>query len=144
MPRYSNFTSTKLRLVERIAEVDKSALWGMFQWRRAESMWELDAILRVRFHDNETDAPMTVTVPAGFTTDLASVPAAARWFVSVTGLWNRAAVLHDWGYENGIPGASQKDVDQMFRDWMAELGVPAVKRVPMYLAVRAFGWTKWG
>lgn len=41
---------------------------------------------------------LTVTVEAGFVTDLASVPRPLYWFLPPDGPWAQAAVLHDWLY----------------------------------------------
>lgn len=38
----------------------------------------------------------TITVPKGFKTDLASVPALARPFVPLSGRMAKPAILHDW------------------------------------------------
>src|SRR6266567_2531715 len=46
------------------------------------------------------------TIPAGFHTDLATVPAVFRWWIDVTGKHERAAVLHDWLTSVEGPGVS--------------------------------------
>lgn len=48
---------------------------------------------------------ITVDIPAGFETDLASVPAVAQAIVSKVGYWSQAAVVHDLLYNrhrNGL------------------------------------------
>lgn len=50
-----------------------------------------------------------VRVPAGFVTDLASVPAAAQGFRSRVGTYSRAAIVHDWLYWTGACTRSQAD-----------------------------------
>lgn len=80
-------------------------------------------------------------VPAGFTTDFASVPRALWRLVPPWGPYSPAAVVHDYLYRTGT--GTRPDADAAFLGLMKRLGVPAWKRYAMYLAVRAFGWTAW-
>jgi hypothetical protein len=93
-----------------------------------------------------TRAGGTIEVPAGFVTDFASVP----W-----GLWNlepplgdscKAAVIHDRLYATrGLDGRyTRADADGIFREALADLGVPAWKRLLLWAAVRAGGAHGWG
>lgn len=82
-----------------------------------------------------------ITVPEGFRTDLASVPWPAVMFIPVNGKYNQAAVLHDYGYYSQT--RSRKEVDDIFLESMAILGVPFWKRQIMYRAVRLGGWLPW-
>lgn len=84
-------------------------------------------------------AGVTIQVRMGFETDFASVP---RFLWSVfppAGKYSRAAVIHDWLYRETV--VSRFLADAIFREAMAQLGVPLWKRVLMFYAVRAFGWT---
>jgi len=76
------------------------------------------------------------TVPAGFGTDLASVPLGFRNLASkVDGI--EAATVHDYLYRTGkVPRA---EADEVFFD-LLEGQVPGWKRYAMWGAVRAFGW----
>lgn len=78
------------------------------------------------------------TIPAGFVTDLASIPVALQGErMRPDGPWWRAAVLHDWLYvTNAVPRA---EADRLFLDTLRADGVRAAARVPMFLMVRAFG-----
>lgn len=43
------------------------------------------------------DSGLTITVPVGFTTDLASIPPFARWLLNPEdGTFARAAIIHDY------------------------------------------------
>ncbi|ECP7106303.1 DUF1353 domain-containing protein [Salmonella enterica] len=78
-----------------------------------------------------------ISVPAGFVTDLATIP---RIFWSVMppdGKYAKAAIIHDYLYDNAL--RTKKKADLIFLDGMAVLGVPKWKRIVMYLAVRIFG-----
>lgn len=78
------------------------------------------------------------TVPAGFVTDFATVPAVVTWLVPRAGAHTLAAVLHDWTCTEGIrTGAiSSRDADGLFRRTMRELGVPPVRRWLAWAGVR--------
>ena len=95
----------------------------------------------------------TFTVPAGFQTDLASIPRYMTWLVPVAGVQDRAAIVHDWlcgslafAYSHNkasgstvaraVPVASAVDTDGIFRRILRELGVGAVRRWLMWTGVR--------
>lgn len=83
----------------------------------------------------------TISVPAGFVTDFASIPRAFWTILPPTGpMYGKAAVVHDYLYQNGGLGKyTRAQCDLVFRDAMAVLGVSGIKRQTMYLAVRLFG-----
>jgi hypothetical protein len=99
----------------------------------------------------------TITVYAGQCTDLASIPPVVWWCLPPDGPWALAAVFHDAGYRscgsfayNGQRGRtrsavySRAEVDDILRQAMVALGVPAWKRFVIYRAVRLFGQVGWG
>lgn len=77
-------------------------------------------------------------VPAGFRTDLATVPGVVAWLVPRWGLYTRAAVLHDWlctvGIATGV--VTSRDADGIFRRVLRESGVPVLRRWLMWCGVR--------
>lgn len=80
----------------------------------------------------------TITVPAGFVTDFASVPKVLWNLLPPTGPYGKAAVIHDYLYRSY--GFSSKIVaDAIFLEAMKALGVGRCKRNVMYLAVHLFG-----
>lgn len=82
-------------------------------------------------------AQMTITVPAGFRTDLASVPRlpVVYWLTGDTS--SAAAVVHDYLYSTGmVPRAL---ADEVLREASQCTGVPAWRRWIMYLGVRLGG-----
>ncbi|GAG72008.1 unnamed protein product [marine sediment metagenome] len=87
--------------------------------------------------DGNRGSGITVTVPAGIETDLASVPRPLRWLFPPDGPWQAAAVLHDHLYT--VPGCSRFLADALLREAMSRLGIPLWQRVIMYYAVRLFG-----
>ena len=94
---------------------------------------------------------ITIQVPKGFISDFASIPAPLRLFIPKLGLYNKAAVLHDWVYQNHVyPVAegyvceyTRADADLLFLDAMTDLKVKKWKRYAMYKFVRLFGWLAW-
>ncbi len=93
-----------------------------------------------------------ITIPSGFVTDFASIPRILRIIIPKLGRWNKAAVLHDYIYQNPESGLrfevgyvrwSRKGADVVFRDAMEDLGVIKWKRNLMYWAVRIGGWMAW-
>ena len=84
-----------------------------------------------------------IVVPAGFITDLASVPWFARWYVSRDGNHTRAAVIHDYLYarssEASFPDISRRTADRVFLEALRVCGLrPTLARV-LYSAVRIGG-----
>ncbi|EAR0004378.1 DUF1353 domain-containing protein [Salmonella enterica subsp. diarizonae] len=78
-----------------------------------------------------------IEVPAGFVTDLATVPRVFWSVMPPDGKYAKAAIIHDYLYDNAL--RTKKEADLIFLDGMAVLGVPKWKRIVMYLAVRIFG-----
>ncbi len=94
------------------------------------------------------------TVPAGFRTDLTSVPRPFRWLIDVGGDHAPAAVLHDYltrpqsidlperrnpfvpAHNVYRPPVNRSDADGIFRRVLRELGVSAPRRLCMWSAVR--------
>ncbi|EBI4650781.1 DUF1353 domain-containing protein [Salmonella enterica subsp. enterica serovar Oranienburg] len=84
--------------------------------------------------DDESDV---IEVPAGFITDLATVPRIFWILLPPDGKYAKAAIIHDYLYDNAL--RTKKEVDLIFLDGMKVLGVPKWKRIVMYQAVRLFG-----
>jgi len=90
---------------------------------------------------------LTVTIPAGYNTDLASIPQFLWWlFQPFDPSYAAAAVLHDYlrtmGRMNPDGGWEKFDegtADAVFYEAMKILGVPTWKAIIMYLAVRIAG-----
>ena len=83
---------------------------------------------------------LSIVVPEGFVTDFASIPRIFWAILPHDGAYAPAAVVHDYLYSLRFKGCSRFLADSIFRDAMARLNVPIWRRVPMYYAVRAFGW----
>ena len=95
----------------------------------------------------------TYFVPLGFISDLASVPSLFFWLQ--WGVWNIAAIHHDFCYANGFVyqltdgfyfiahEITRKESDRLFLKICLSLGVNPLLAHGMYLAVRIFGGSKW-
>ena len=76
-------------------------------------------------------------VPAGQKTDFASVPRIFVWFIPRYGRYTKAAILHDYLWEDKVTkGMSRLDADGLFRQAMRELNVSFLRRWIMWTAVR--------
>lgn len=95
--------------------------------------WILDDAVRVT-----KGGEASFTVPAGFKTDLASVPR-PFWLLTggKTGKHQRAAVCHD--YQCVVMEMSHKEAAQVFLDIMRQDGVSGWRAKAMYWAVYWFG-----
>jgi hypothetical protein len=94
-------------------------------------------------------------VPAGFDTDLASIPRALWWLISPGGRHGKAAVLHDYLYRvrprvsytgegfEAVMDLARGQADRVFREAMREDGVGLLRAWVMWAAVRLFGWLAW-
>ena len=95
------------------------------------SRWQLVEPLVYQGRDEE------FVVPAGFTTDFASVPQSLTWLVPRYGRYTKAAILHDHLWRLCAEGRfAWADADGILRRAMRELGVPLLRRWLMWGAVR--------
>ena len=84
----------------------------------------------------------TITVPAGFVTDFASIKVLHNAFLFVlfalvSGYGNYAATVHDWLYENGE--LSRKEADAVLYRALRAEGVARWRAWLMYVGVRLGG-----
>lgn len=85
-----------------------------------------------------------LTIPDGFSTDLASVPRLFWSLLPPDGRYEDAAVLHDWlcvqlaeaHARDARPRVNERDTDGLFRRVMREGGVGLVTRWIMWVGVR--------
>ncbi len=102
-------------------------------------LWELAEPFE--YHIGEYPSEQIVRCPSGFKHDFASIPRLFWAILPPTGLYGKAAVIHDWLYRNQwFTEGNRKQADQIFLEAMVVLGVPKWKRVVIYNSVRACGW----
>lgn len=97
-----------------------------------------------------------VRVPAGFVTDFASIPRPLWALMPPHGLYDKAAVVHDWLYgRRRICGETptnavsyvryveRAEADRILLEAMTVLGVGWMTKTLIYRGVRAGGWWAW-
>jgi len=114
-------------------------------WNRRVPRWRLVKPWRVRVpedwrveHDGEPY--LSMTVPAGFECDLASIPRIAYPFAAPHELSLSAAIAHDAHHAAAItPRLTRRQADRLFLRLMRHRRVVAWRRWPAFAAVRLFG-----
>ena len=99
--------------------------------------WELHEGFRYVCKSGEV-----IYVPKGFRTDFASVPRFFWRIIPPTGLYGKAAVIHDFLYQEKLFDRARADA--IFLEGMELLGVSRWKRNLMYRTVRLFGGRAFG
>lgn len=97
-----------------------------------------------------------IVVPAGFVTDLASIPRLVWSIYPPDGPWVKAAVVHDFLYDTqgdgcwwrtcGVernPPYSRREADRILLEGMADRGIGWLERHVIWLAVRLGGYAGW-
>lgn len=86
------------------------------------------------------DSGLTITVPAGYLSDLVTVPALARVFVDVTSpSLVKAAILHDWLLDD--LRISRLEAAAVFHDALRAGGGAPIRTA--LAAVCVWVWTEW-
>lgn len=83
----------------------------------------------------------SITVPAGFVTDLASIPRIAWTILPPMSSYTSATVVHDWLY--WTQDCTRKQADNLLLIGMAESEVNSIARGAIFAAVRARGGKAW-
>ena len=79
-----------------------------------------------------------IVVPAGFKTDLASIPRAFRWLLQQNGPSRKGAVLHDFAYRSHM--MTRAKADALFKKALQVEGVNPVGCWLYWAGVRIGGW----
>lgn len=112
------------------------------QFKQGRQLFQLDAPLR--YWSDRLQA--RVEVPAGFITDMASVPKLPLAWLLAGGTANEAAVIHDWLYTtHGVDGrpVTRSQADAVFREAIPASHDTSAPAGLMWLAVRLGGWGAW-
>jgi len=80
-----------------------------------------------------------ITVPAGYATDFASIPRIFWRIFPPSGMYRRAALVHDWLVDEQPHSCDDKQAAKVFLEAMKDIGVSWMRRKMMYRAVRLFG-----
>lgn len=97
--------------------------------------------------DWELLSPITingVTIPAGFETDMASVPRPVSWLLPRVSSWNPAAAGHDYLWRDVCPTGAMtyREADYWLRDSLRTLDVAFWRRNVVWAGVRLGAATK--
>lgn len=122
--------------------------------RSGRSLWGVQREIKYQVGHDPTEI---ITVPAGFVTDLTSVPRLVWSFYPPDGPWVKAAVIHDFLYYtkgtgewHGRVGISRpapytrKEADDILKEGMADRGIGSWEQGVIWTAVRAGGAGGWG
>jgi hypothetical protein len=82
----------------------------------------------------------TISVPAFFITDGASIPRVFHSLMGPYGSYFYAAVIHDYLYSAHNDQFDRYESDQIFKEAMFNVGVPWWTRETVFRAVRLAGW----
>jgi hypothetical protein len=102
----------------------------------AADQWILDAPWSVKVWRTKTSDVEVITIPAGFVTDLASVPRLPGAYMLFGGRARRSAIVHDFLYETQ---AGKDFADDVFHAAMKAEGMNWFTRSAMFTAVHLFG-----
>lgn len=116
--------------------------------RVGDRMWVVTEPFR--YYIGKEDSNYWIDIPLGYQTDLASIPKAFYWlFKNDDPMYAQAAVIHDWLCERrlttlAVAGGycckpvSRAEADDIFLEAMGVLKCPAYKKLPLFVAVRAY------
>lgn len=97
----------------------------------------------VLLNDLIWDGEERIVVPAGTSTDLASIPRPLRGILQQNGVSRRPAVLHDYLYSSR--SVTRAQADAIFRQALAAEGMGGLGRFTYWAGVRLggrFAWAK--
>lgn len=83
----------------------------------------------------------SITVPAGFVTDLASIPVPLNVIYDKSGRYSSAGILHDYLYWTQF--CDRKKSDRMIKEGLKATGAGYVTRNTIKYGVYLFGWGAW-
>ena len=103
----------------------------------SDKVWILDKPLR--YHSDLLGA--VIEAPAGFYTDLASVPRIPFIFTLWGNRAHREAIIHDYLYcSDSVPVATKVQADRVFLEAMRVRGKAFYVRWFMFVGVLGFAW----
>ncbi len=123
-----------LRLIPPLLDISPTPMFEPFKDGRT---FMLQGYLVHRF----AGTPHVIVVPAGFVTDLASVPDVAEPLLPRNGEYSTAAIVHDYLY--WTQSCTREQADNLMAIVMKETGVAPWKELLIYGAVRFGGQRAW-
>lgn len=104
---------------------------------RMHSTYRWELLSEFDYYVGGNPSISVIRVPAGTITDLASVPRLLWVIFPPHGEYAKAAIVHDYLYDQAI--GTKSWADGVFLEAMTVLGVVRWRRTVMYWAVRLFG-----
>ncbi len=102
---------------------------------QSEGMWWITlVVIRIRINGVEME------IPAGYVTDLGTVPKFTRMFVDRADESLLGFIIHDFLYNRVIHILSRKDSDRALRTIVRLCGQDMVETYLTYMFVRMLGW----
>ncbi|QDP50756.1 MAG: hypothetical protein Unbinned1322contig1001_32 [Prokaryotic dsDNA virus sp.] len=95
-----------------------------------------ELIHAIQFHSSFVG---TITVPAGYRTDFASVPRFFHRIISPVGRHGKAAIVHDWLCDEAPKTTDYLEAASIFDEAMEALGVSWIRRKAMVVMVKIGG-----
>lgn len=125
-----------------VAEAKRPDTWRLVQPLRyvteaTDDPGDLPSDLVGDISDDHDVSEIVIQVPAGYDSDMASIPRIFRPLIPGVGLTRWAAVIHDVLYDHR---ADRKLSDNIFYEALKVSGVGWLKRQAMYWGVRSGGW----
>lgn len=122
--------------------------------KQGRSLWGVQRDLSYRTGHGDD----SILVPAGFVTDLTSIPRWCWTLLPPDGPWVKAALVHDFLYATSGTGHwkrrqdgrtraepySRSEADGVFREALENRGVDSFRRTILWAAVRMGGGRGWG
>lgn len=91
------------------------------------------------YHVGDYPSQDIIKVPAGFITDLTSIPRILWFILHPCGQWAKSSIIHDYLYSKSNTTKTRLEADKIFLEGLKVLKVPLVQRYVLYYAVRLFG-----
>ena len=117
-----------------------------YNFEKRKPMFEVLYDFRYRIND-----AVSINIPAGYLTDLATIPRSLRWLYDPNGPYAKAAIVHDYLYtqkpylitRGRCPYWDKWFIDHLFRRDMPELGTSPLDTRLIYTGVRTPFADKW-
>jgi hypothetical protein len=119
----------------RVEEIDDKSADGRGSWQLLDPLVYQSDVLAA------AGLAWTITVPADFITDFASVPRLPVAFLLCGDVGHKAAVVHDFLYTAQV--CDRQKADAVLAEAMEVCGVPGWRRGLMWAGVRIGGGSHW-
>jgi hypothetical protein len=127
---------TTLENVKELLSNDNLIQLSFIYSYSSRKYWRLTQPISIRLSNGQE-----IEIPAGFKTDLSSVPKCLWSIAPPFGDFLLAAIIHDYLYTNNI--GTRKAADEEMMIWSERINSNHLDNIIRYYAVRAFGQSWW-